>query len=365
MGHRRVLVIAAAVLTAGAGCSSTESLESTPTTSEAVATTSPSPAATASTVAEEETTTTEAQAVTTTTEPAADTSLLSTNYPDAFWAYMSNERCGDQAWLLDGPPSPVDPELRLSPTLIMVAWSNGGWVETLRHPLDVDGGGIPDETEVRGNWSLLDGLDGTAATVTVGTTSRPYSQLLILGEDCTWHITPVLTTCGVQVTPVGGGWDLSSVTANLSATIDQLGITYFGHTECEGAGSQSVVWNDTLGMAEVRPDGRWCTDYATSEGDGEPLDSPNFAAYFQPIVPCTSGSDVAGAQAALDAAGFPTESDGMFGPGTIRSIAAYQLANGLGLTGILDRDTWEALIGFSVVPAGECGDEVDPADCDY
>ena len=125
-----LLLTLTAVITVG--YSATESLDSTVTSADAV----PSSTSTAY-----PTTTT------TTTTPSADTSLLTDAYPDGTWAYMGGGRCGDQAWVLDGPASDIDPEQRLNPTLITLDWGDGEWVETLQVPLNVDGSGEPAECD--------------------------------------------------------------------------------------------------------------------------------------------------------------------------------------------------------------------------
>ncbi|MCF3606708.1 peptidoglycan-binding protein [Planktothrix agardhii 1033] len=58
----------------------------------------------------------------------------------------------------------------------------------------------------------------------------------------------------------------------------------------------------------------------------------------------TQGSQVTGLQQRLKAHGFtPGKIDSVFGPRTTASVQAFQQAKGLEVTGVVDRDTWQAL----------------------
>jgi len=58
----------------------------------------------------------------------------------------------------------------------------------------------------------------------------------------------------------------------------------------------------------------------------------------------TEGSQVTGLQQRLKAHGFtPGKIDSVFGPRTTASVQAFQQAKGLEVTGVVDRDTWQAL----------------------
>ena len=58
----------------------------------------------------------------------------------------------------------------------------------------------------------------------------------------------------------------------------------------------------------------------------------------------TQGSQVTGLQQRLKAHGFtPGKIDSVFGPRTTASVQSFQQAKGLEVTGVVDRDTWQAL----------------------
>ncbi len=58
----------------------------------------------------------------------------------------------------------------------------------------------------------------------------------------------------------------------------------------------------------------------------------------------TEGSQVTGLQQRLKAHGFsPGKIDSVFGPRTTSSVQAFQQAKGLEVTGVVDRNTWQAL----------------------
>ncbi|MBD2483280.1 peptidoglycan-binding protein [Planktothrix sp. FACHB-1365] len=58
----------------------------------------------------------------------------------------------------------------------------------------------------------------------------------------------------------------------------------------------------------------------------------------------TEGSQVTGLQQHLKAHGFsPGKIDSVFGPRTTASVRAFQAAKGLEVTGVVDRNTWQAL----------------------
>ncbi len=64
-------------------------------------------------------------------------------------------------------------------------------------------------------------------------------------------------------------------------------------------------------------------------------------------------------QAMLDAAGFdPGPVDGIFGPLTAAAVSAFQAANSLPTTGVVDQATWDALLGGLLLQRGQRGDNV-------
>ena len=105
---------------------------------------------------------------------------------------------------------------------------------------------------------------------------------------------------------------------------------------------QCKIWPANTQIAFLQETGCKITkDVVTSLMSGKCdhwTQSPNL-----PLVKCDSGAGVRAAQSALRKAGFATDVDGFFGPGTAKAVFDYQSKNGITATSMIDLDTWKSL----------------------
>ena len=70
----------------------------------------------------------------------------------------------------------------------------------------------------------------------------------------------------------------------------------------------------------------------------------------KPAAPAIPPAQLKKWQGVLNAEGYPTTADGVWGPGTQKSVRAFQTANGIPATGQIDKETADALNSFAATP---------------
>lgn len=92
---------------------------------------------------------------------------------------------------------------------------------------------------------------------------------------------------------------------------------------------------------------------APAAASGAPVSGPAFRRVLRLTAPRLSGEDVRAVQnrlIALSRRGRGGSGDGWFGPVTSATVRAFQEANGLPATGVVDRVTWDALFSAGARP---------------
>jgi peptidoglycan hydrolase-like protein with peptidoglycan-binding domain len=104
-------------------------------------------------------------------------------------------------------------------------------------------------------------------------------------------------------------------------------------------GSQQLSGTEATKSQENQLTGRNCADFSY--------------AGVLPIRKCSEGLAVEYIQRFLNELGFELELDGYFGSGTEFAVKYFQRENSIRATGLVDLDTWKALLGGTVLPGND------------
>ena len=104
-------------------------------------------------------------------------------------------------------------------------------------------------------------------------------------------------------------------------------------------GSQQLSGTEATKSQENQLTGRNCADFSY--------------AGVLPIRKCSEGLAVEYIQRFLNELGYELELDGYFGSGTEFAVKYFQRENSIRATGLVDLDTWKALLGGTVLPGND------------
>ena len=237
---------------------------------------------------------------------------------------ISTERCGVRAGILIGPEQwgPLEnAEDQRIPEAAMFNLVDGEWVRTdhISYQNAVSNG-IAAGAFTQLSFISVSGYDEPLLVRAESTNDGNYETVKKLDSNCRWWDRPVITLCGVNRIA-------ANITESGSMNMAYQSLYNDNPWPCEPSGSIPIQWNPEFQMIEPAVSGaNWCAAYV-----------PDTEVEY-PLAPCVVGDRVTAIQNGLAAAGFNVDTDGYFGPGTMRTVMRYQQLQGLDITGVVSEE---------------------------
>jgi murein L,D-transpeptidase YcbB/YkuD len=145
---------------------------------------------------------------------------------------------------------------------------------------------------------------------------------------------------------------------NINRGTEELKVAQANGDTAAAAAAQAKIDQATANKADVT----WADKdhpYGTKSGKNlTPSTGPAQAAKPKPTAPAIPPDQLKKYQSVLNAEGYPTTVDGVWGPGTQKAVTDFQRANGLGADGQIGPQTKAALDSFAATPVAASAGQI-------